>query len=70
MGAWGIAGTVTNLWMPGIKTHAYAVFSSKEEAEATRQALFDLEWPEGRQNKLRPKCATVLRFLVDVWSYS
>lgn len=41
-----------------MRTHAYAAFSSMEEAEATCQALNDVEWPEGRQNRLQLKCAT------------
>lgn len=44
--------------MPSIKTHAFAIFESVEEAEATRQALWDVEWPEGRNNTLKPKCAS------------
>lgn len=51
-----LAGTVKDLWMPSIKTHAFAIFGSVEEAEATRQALWDVEWPDGRNNTLKPKC--------------
>eukprot|EP00884_Botryococcus_braunii_P005742 jgi/Botrbrau1/15169/Bobra.0149s0034.1 len=50
-----LTGTIKELWMPNIKTHAIAIFSTVEEAEATRQALWDVEWPEGRNNTLRPK---------------
>lgn len=44
-------GTVTSFWMDHIKTHCYVTYSSIEEAIATRNALYNLQWPRngGRQ---------------------
>eukprot|EP00271_Cylindrocystis_brebissonii_P002682 TRINITY_DN13448_c0_g2_i2.p1 TRINITY_DN13448_c0_g2~~TRINITY_DN13448_c0_g2_i2.p1 ORF type:complete len:744 (-),score=213.71 TRINITY_DN13448_c0_g2_i2:299-2530(-) len=39
-------GKVEKFWLDRIKTHCYATFSSVEEATATRDALYDLQWPE------------------------
>lgn len=44
-------GTVSDFWMDQIKTHCYVTYSSVEEAVATRDALYNLQWPTngGRQ---------------------
>lgn len=44
-------GTVTSFWMDHIKTHCYVTYSLTEEAIATRNALYNLQWPRngGRQ---------------------
>lgn len=44
-------GVVTNFWMDHIKTHCYVTYSSTEEAVATRNTLYNLQWPSngGRQ---------------------
>ncbi|GAB2220504.1 hypothetical protein Droror1_Dr00008162 [Drosera rotundifolia] len=41
----GKTGTVTSFWMDHIKTHCYVTYSSEEEAEKTRSALYNLQWP-------------------------
>lgn len=38
-------GTVEDVWMDQIKTHCYVTYSSVEEATATRNALYNLQWP-------------------------
>lgn len=44
-------GAVTSFWMDHIKTHCYVTYSSTEEAVATRNMLYNLQWPSngGRQ---------------------
>lgn len=44
-------GVVTSFWMDHIKTHCYVTYSSTEEAVATRNTLYNLQWPSngGRQ---------------------
>ncbi|KAF9611530.1 hypothetical protein IFM89_032930 [Coptis chinensis] len=39
-------GTVCGFWMDQIKTHCYVTFSSTEEAIETRNALYNLQWPQ------------------------
>ncbi|XP_010437098.1 PREDICTED: pollen-specific leucine-rich repeat extensin-like protein 1 [Camelina sativa] len=41
----GKTGNVTSFWMDQIKTHCYVSYSSVEEAAATRQAVYNLQWP-------------------------
>nr|GMC60151.1 apoptotic chromatin condensation inducer in the nucleus-like [Ipomoea batatas] len=41
----GKTGTVTSFWMDNIKTHCYVSYSSVEEANETRNALYNLQWP-------------------------
>ncbi|EOA15353.1 hypothetical protein CARUB_v10004348mg [Capsella rubella] len=41
----GKTGNVTSFWMDHIKTHCYVTYSSVEEAAATRQAVYNLQWP-------------------------
>lgn len=41
----GKTGTVTSFWMDHIKTHCYATYSTVEEAVATRNAVYNLQWP-------------------------
>ncbi|ONK73969.1 uncharacterized protein A4U43_C03F1450 [Asparagus officinalis] len=38
-------GTVVDFWMDQIKTHCYVTYSSVDEATATRNALYNLQWP-------------------------
>uniref|UniRef100_A0A1D1XQ91 Apoptotic chromatin condensation inducer in the nucleus n=2 Tax=Anthurium amnicola TaxID=1678845 RepID=A0A1D1XQ91_9ARAE len=38
-------GTVCSFWMDHIKTHCYVTYSSVEEAIATRNVLYNLQWP-------------------------
>ncbi|XP_024383667.1 uncharacterized protein [Physcomitrium patens] len=40
-----LTGTVQDIWMDQIKTHCYVTYSSVEEATATRNALYNLQWP-------------------------
>ncbi|KAL4183542.1 hypothetical protein AMTRI_Chr11g98780 [Amborella trichopoda] len=40
-------GTVSKFWMDHIKTHCYVTYSSEEEAMATRNALYNLQWSNG-----------------------
>ncbi|CAA7020564.1 unnamed protein product [Microthlaspi erraticum] len=41
----GKTGNVTSFWMDNIKTHCYVSYSSAEEAAATREAVYNLQWP-------------------------
>ncbi|KAL0698558.1 hypothetical protein Bca4012_054680 [Brassica carinata] len=41
----GKTGNVTSFWMDSIKTHCYVSYSSVEEATATREAVYNLQWP-------------------------
>jgi apoptotic chromatin condensation inducer in the nucleus len=38
-------GVVQAMWMDQIKTHCYVTYSTVEEAVATRNALYNLQWP-------------------------
>jgi hypothetical protein len=44
-------GRVQGFWMDQIKTHCYVVYESVEQAEATRRALYGLQWPPGISHK-------------------
>ncbi|KAG0550916.1 hypothetical protein BDA96_01G378700 [Sorghum bicolor] len=48
----GKTGTVQDFWMDHIKTHCYVTFSSVDEAVATRDAVYNLQWPPNNGNKL------------------
>ncbi|KAF8698617.1 hypothetical protein HU200_034861 [Digitaria exilis] len=48
----GKTGAVQNFWMDHIKTHCYVTFSSVDEAVATRDAVYNLQWPPNNGNKL------------------
>lgn len=50
----GQTGTIKDMWMPSIKTHCFVIFTSEEEAEATRQALHNLKWPRDSPKLLNP----------------
>ncbi|XP_013626631.1 PREDICTED: uncharacterized protein LOC106332671 [Brassica oleracea var. oleracea] len=41
----GKTGNVTSFWMDTIKTHCYVSYGSVEEAAATREAVYNLQWP-------------------------
>ncbi|KQK21479.1 formin-like protein 5 [Brachypodium distachyon] len=45
-------GSVCSFWMDHIKTHCYVTFSSVEEATATRNAVYNLQWPPNNGNHL------------------
>lgn len=49
------AGELKHFWMSSVRDKAYVVFETLEAAEAARQALHSLEWPEGMRTSLRPK---------------
>ena len=44
-------GEVEGMWMPTIKTHAFVIYASQEQAEATLKATMDLEWPLGNHSR-------------------
>ncbi|GJN31646.1 hypothetical protein PR202_gn00059 [Eleusine coracana subsp. coracana] len=48
----GKTGSVQNFWMDNIKTHCYVTFSSVDEAVATRNAVYNLQWPPNNGNHL------------------
>ncbi|XP_066378997.1 uncharacterized protein [Miscanthus floridulus] len=48
----GKTGTVQDFWMDHIKTHCYVTFSSVDEAVATRDTVYNLQWPPNNGNKL------------------
>ncbi|VAH91207.1 unnamed protein product [Triticum turgidum subsp. durum] len=48
----GKTGSVCSFWMDHIKTHCYVTFSSVEEATATRDAVYNLQWPPNNGNYL------------------
>ncbi|KAF0906837.1 hypothetical protein E2562_013233 [Oryza meyeriana var. granulata] len=41
----GKTGSVCSFWMDHIKTHCYVTYFSVEEALATRNAVYNLQWP-------------------------
>ncbi|CAH8345146.1 unnamed protein product [Eruca vesicaria subsp. sativa] len=41
----GKTGNVTSFWMDSIKTHCYVSYASVEEAAATREAVYNIQWP-------------------------
>ncbi|CAM0873450.1 unnamed protein product [Alopecurus aequalis] len=48
----GKTGSISSFWMDHIKTHCYVTFSSVEEATATRDAVYNLQWPVNNGNHL------------------
>ncbi|KAJ1296786.1 hypothetical protein BS78_01G329100 [Paspalum vaginatum] len=48
----GKTGSLQDFWMDHIKTHCYVTFSSVDEAVATRDAVYNLQWPPNNGNKL------------------
>ncbi|XP_062211424.1 formin-like protein 5 [Phragmites australis] len=48
----GKTGSVQTFWMDHIKTHCYVTFSSVDEAVATRNAVYNLQWPPNNGNHL------------------
>lgn len=40
-------GEIQKLWMPSIRTHAFVVFASAEQAEKCFKATSGLNWPQG-----------------------
>ncbi|ONM59844.1 uncharacterized protein [Zea mays] len=48
----GKTGSICSFWMDEIKTHCYVTYSSVEEAVATRNAVYDLQWPSNNNNYL------------------
>ncbi|XP_015690989.1 fibrous sheath CABYR-binding protein-like [Oryza brachyantha] len=48
----GKTGSVCSFWMDHIKTHCYVTYSSLEEAVATRDAVYNLQWPPNNGNRL------------------
>lgn len=47
------------LWMPSLKTHCYAIFSTKASAGAVFSATAGLRWPAGSPKVLEPKYVTL-----------
>lgn len=47
-------GEVEGMWMPTIKTHAFVIYATQEQAEATLKATMDLEWPVGNHSRSEP----------------
>ena len=50
-----IVGEVKQFWMSAVRDKAYVIFDTQESAEAARQAVHSLEWPERMRTSLRPK---------------
>ncbi|KAL5217408.1 hypothetical protein ABZP36_018092 [Zizania latifolia] len=48
----GKTGSICSFWMDHIKTHCYVTYSSVEEAVATRDAVYNLQWPPNNGNHL------------------
>ncbi|KAF8668809.1 hypothetical protein HU200_052006 [Digitaria exilis] len=48
----GKTGSVCSFWMDHIKTHCYVTYSSVEEAVATRNAVYNLQWPPNNHSYL------------------
>ncbi|XP_025803765.1 uncharacterized protein LOC112882830 isoform X2 [Panicum hallii] len=48
----GKTGSVCSFWMDHIKTHCYVTYSSVEEAMATRNAVYNLQWPPNNHSYL------------------
>ena len=58
------AGEIKQFWMSAVRDKAYVVFETMEAAEAARQALYSLQWPEGMRTSLRPKYILLLPCLL------
>ena len=52
-------GEVEGMWMPTIKTHAFVIYATQEQAEATLAATMDKEWPQGNHSRLVGACPVV-----------
>ncbi|DBA66428.1 TPA: hypothetical protein ACH3X2_002405 [Trebouxia sp. C0005] len=39
-------GEIVSMWMPKIKTHAFVIYSTQGQAEATQKATHGLNWPQ------------------------
>ncbi|KAK9846189.1 hypothetical protein WJX84_010778 [Apatococcus fuscideae] len=52
-------GDLESFWMPTIRTTAWVVFSSEDEAEATFKAVWGKEWPLGNRSRLNPQYVSV-----------
>ena len=52
-------GDLESFWMPTIKSTAWVVFASEEQAEATFQAVWGKEWPPGNRSRLNPQYVPV-----------
>ncbi|RLN04913.1 hypothetical protein C2845_PM13G22180 [Panicum miliaceum] len=48
----GRTGSVCSFWMDHIMTHCYVTYSSVEEAVATKNAVYNLQWPPNNSNYL------------------
>ncbi|CAN6226173.1 unnamed protein product [Urochloa humidicola] len=48
----GKTGSVSSFWMDHIKTHCYVTYTSVEEAVATRNAVYNLQWPPNNHSYL------------------
>ncbi|CAM0906850.1 unnamed protein product [Alopecurus aequalis] len=48
----GRTGSICSFWMDHIKTHCYVTYSSVDEAVATRNAVYNLQWPLNNGNYL------------------
>jgi hypothetical protein len=44
-------GTITNFWMNDIKSQCYVSYETVEQAEKTREAVYDLIWPVQAKGK-------------------
>mmetsp|Transcript_37468 Transcript_37468/g.83385 ORF Transcript_37468/g.83385 Transcript_37468/m.83385 type:complete len:553 (-) Transcript_37468:623-2281(-) len=52
-------GTIVDLYMPTIKTHAIVIFESEEQAHATHKAVDQLKWPQHNHKALQVKLLAV-----------
>eukprot|EP01103_Thecamoeba_quadrilineata_P017760 TRINITY_DN644_c0_g2_i1.p1 TRINITY_DN644_c0_g2~~TRINITY_DN644_c0_g2_i1.p1 ORF type:complete len:480 (-),score=206.69 TRINITY_DN644_c0_g2_i1:126-1565(-) len=54
----GQTGSILNFWMDDIRTHCYVTYQNKEEAIATREAVYDLDWPVHNNKRLVAEFST------------
>ena len=52
--------------MPMIRTTAWVVFSTEDQAEATFRAVWGKEWPQGNRSRLNPQYVSVEEALSKV----
>ena len=60
-------GDIAKFWMDSIKTHCYVQYTTEEQANATREAVYNLVWPQGgRHLKVGTCCVAYPMLTLDL----
>lgn len=62
----GRTGSVCSFWMDDIKTHCYVTYSSVDEAVATRNAVYNLQWPLNNGSYLAAEFVDPLEVMLKI----